>query len=38
MDDDEYYSVCCEVDTKELCQLIEEWCEKVREFKNENQN
>ena len=23
----------CEVDTKELRQLIEEWCDKVREFK-----
>ena len=23
----------CEVDTKELRQLIDEWCEKVREFK-----
>ena len=26
----------CEVDTKELRQLIEEWCDKVREFRNEN--
>ena len=25
----------CEVDTKELRQLIDEWCEKVREFKAE---
>ncbi len=28
----------CEVDTKELRQLIDEWCEKVREFKNEYHN
>ena len=28
----------CEVDTKELRQLIEEWCDKVREFKNEYHN
>lgn len=28
----------CEVDTKELRQLIEEWCEKAREFKNEHHN
>ena len=27
-----------EVDTKELRQLIEEWCDKVREFKNEYHN
>lgn len=26
----------CEVDTQELRQIIEEWCEKVREFKNEH--
>lgn len=32
-DDDEYYETCCEVDTKELRQLIDEWCDKVREFK-----
>lgn len=31
--DDEYYATCCEVDTKELRQLIDEWCDKVREFK-----
>ena len=37
-DDDEYYETCCEVDTKELRQLIDEWCEKVREFKNEHHN
>ena len=28
----------CEVDTKELRQLIGEWCDKVREFKNEHHN
>ena len=28
----------CEVDTKELRQLIDEWCEKVREFKAEKKN
>lgn len=28
----------CEVDTRELRQLIEEWCDKVREFKNEHHN
>ena len=28
----------CEVDTKELRQLIEEWCDKVREFRNEYHN
>lgn len=33
--DEQYYSTCCEVDTKELRQLIEEWCDKVREFKKE---
>ncbi len=32
--DEEYYSTCCEVDTKELKQLIDEWCKKVKEFKN----
>lgn len=37
-DDDEYYATCCEVDTKELRQLIDEWCDKVREFKNEYYN
>lgn len=37
-DDESYYSSCCEVDTKELRQLIEEWCEKVREFKEEHHN
>ena len=30
--DEEYYATCCEVDTKELRLLIEEWCDKVREF------
>lgn len=33
-DDTEYHAVCCEVDTKELRQLIEEWCDKAREFEN----
>lgn len=28
----------CEVDTQELRQIIEEWCEKVREFKNAHHN
>jgi len=28
----------CEVDTKELRQLIGEWCDKVRKFKNEHHN
>ena len=28
----------CEVDTKELCQLIDEWCDKVRKFKDEHHN
>lgn len=28
----------CEVDTKELRQLIDEWCDKVREFKKEHHN
>lgn len=37
-DDEEYYASCCEVDTKELRQLIDEWCEKVREFKKEHRN
>ena len=32
-DDEEYYATCCEVETKEMRQLIEEWCNKVREFK-----
>lgn len=32
-DDDEYYNTCCEVDTKELRLLIEEWCEELRDFK-----
>ncbi|GAB5081752.1 hypothetical protein Osc1_09250 [Hominimerdicola sp. 21CYCFAH17_S] len=27
----------CEVDTKELRQLIDEWCDKVREFKRKRQ-
>ena len=28
----------CEVDIKELRQLIDEWCDKVRKFKNEHHN
>ncbi|MCM1084427.1 MAG: hypothetical protein NC393_09510 [Clostridium sp.] len=28
----------CEVDTQELRKIIEEWCEKVREFKNKQHN
>lgn len=28
----------CEVNTKELRQLIEEWCDKVREFKSNSCN
>ena len=32
-DDDTYYSTYCEVETLELRQMIEEWCDKVREFK-----
>lgn len=28
----EYYDSCCEVDTKELRRLIDEWCDIVREF------
>lgn len=33
-DNEEYYASCCEVDTKELRELIDEWCDKVREQKN----
>lgn len=36
--DDEYYATCCEVDTKDLRELIDEWCDKVREFKKEYNN
>ena len=32
-DDEEYYASCCEVDTKELRNLINEWCDRVRELK-----
>lgn len=28
----------CEVDTKELRQLIDEWCDRIREFKNAHHN
>lgn len=31
VDDDEFENSCCEVDTKELREVIEEWCEKVSE-------
>ena len=30
--DEAYEASCCEVNTKELRELIEEWCDKVREF------
>ena len=30
--DEAYEASCSEVDTKELRELIEEWCDKVREF------
>lgn len=32
-DDKEYNNTCCEVDTKELRLLIDEWCEKLKGFK-----
>lgn len=35
-DDEEYNKTCCEVDTKELRLLIDEWCSKRKEFKKEN--
>ena len=28
----------CEVDTKELCYIIEEWCDRVQKFKLEHHN
>jgi len=34
-DDEEYYNTCCEVNTKELRALIDEWCEMVKKFKKE---
>lgn len=37
-EDEEYYATCCEVDTRELRHLIDEWCDKVREFKKEHHN
>ena len=37
-DDDEYYATCCEVETKELRLLIDEWCEAIRKFKEEKGN
>ena len=35
-DDDEYYATYCEVDTRELRQLIEECCNMAREIKISN--
>ena len=32
-DDEEYANTCCEVDTKELRLLIDEWCDALKEFK-----
>lgn len=32
--DEDDYSNCCNVDTRELKQLIDEWCDKVSEFRN----
>lgn len=37
-DDDEYLNTCCEVDTIELRELIEEWCDRVRKFTCEHHN
>lgn len=37
-DDDEYLDTCCEVNTIELRELIEEWCDRVRKFKLEHHN
>lgn len=31
-DDDQYNTSCCELNTKELRELIDEWCNKVREY------
>ncbi len=33
-EDDEYYDSCCEVNTDELRQLIDDWCDEVRRFKS----
>lgn len=38
VDDEEYYNSCCKLDTNELRHLIDEWCEKVRDFKKEYHN
>ncbi|MCH5291379.1 MAG: hypothetical protein J1D88_06465 [Treponema sp.] len=35
-DDEEYANTCCEVDTKELQLLIDEWCDALKEFKKRN--
>lgn len=32
-EDEEYYGTRCEVDTKELRLLIDEWCNKIKQFK-----
>ena len=32
-DDEEYYGTFCEIDTTELKDLINEWCNKVREYR-----
>lgn len=37
-DEGEYYSTCCEVNTKELRQVIDEWCDEVRKFKDKKKN
>ena len=34
-DDEEYYSTMCEVDTKDLYEVIVEWCEKLKQFTRE---
>lgn len=36
--DEEYYNTCCEIETKELRKLIDEWCDKIRELKKEQTN
>ena len=33
--DEEYYSTMCEVDTKDLYEVIVEWCEKLKQFTRE---
>ena len=33
LEDEAYYASCCEVETKKLKKLIDEWCDKVKEFK-----